>query len=68
MTLGGKVGLEDSRVRTETAKLAERRAVTMGRPMLPDAPITRTFLMGEDILREWLSMRMIRKRQEAVGK
>jgi hypothetical protein len=49
VTFGGKVEVEDSRVRTETVKLEERRAVTIGRPILPDAPITRTVLMGDDI-------------------
>ena len=49
MTPGGKgLGDEIDRVRAETEKLllGRRRAVTMLDPMLPEPPITMTFLIA----------------------
>lgn len=50
VTFEGKVEEDDSRARTETLKLLERREEMTEGPMLPDAPMMMTFLMDEDMM------------------
>jgi hypothetical protein len=45
------VAVEEGRVRAETLKRPEAtRARVMGRPMLPEAPMTVMFLRGADMM------------------